>query len=265
VPIHPTALVDRRATIDPTAEIGPYVVIDGPVAIGARTRVMAHVVLLGRTVVGDDNTIHPGAVLGDSPQDLKYSDAPTGVRIGHRNVIREHVVVRGTAPETSTTIGDDRFLMSNAHVAHSCVIGDHVIVASGALLAGHVTVGDHAFVSGNCVVRSSRASGDWRSCAGSRASRDVPPFAILDGTHGAGRQSGGPAARRLRRRPGAHAGARVPDPLRCPDQPPDGHGAGGVRVPFPGRGRAPRIHPRGEARGRDGPAARRGSGGGRRR
>src|SRR5262249_10820119 len=58
VPIHPTALVDRRATIDPTADLGPYVVVDGPVEIGPRTRVMAHVFLTGRTVIGADNVIH---------------------------------------------------------------------------------------------------------------------------------------------------------------------------------------------------------------
>jgi UDP-N-acetylglucosamine acyltransferase len=185
VPIHPTALVDRRATIDPTADIGPYVVVDGPVEIGARTRVMAHAVLLGRTVVGDDNVIHPGAVLGDAPQDLKYADAPAGVRIGHRNVIREHVVVhRGTGAQTWTVVGDDGFLMSNAHVAHNCVVGNHVILASGALLAGHVTVGDDAFVSGNCVVHQNTRVGRLSIMRGlSRASRDVPPFCLMDGTH----------------------------------------------------------------------------------
>lgn len=185
MPIHPTALVDRHATIDPTADIGPYVVLDGPVEVGARTRVMAHAVLLGRTVVGDDTVVHPGAVLGDAPQDLKYVDAPTGVRIGHRNVIREHVQVhRGTAPDTWTIVGDDCFLMANAHVAHNCVVGSHVIVASGALLAGHVTVGDGAFVSGNCVVHQYTRIGRLAIMRGlSRASRDVPPFSILDGTH----------------------------------------------------------------------------------
>ncbi len=185
MPIHPTAVVDSRATIHPSAEVGPFVVIDGPVEVGPRTRVMAHAVLLGRTVLGDDNVVHPGAVLGGAPQDLKYTDAPTGVRIGHRNVFREHAIVnRGTAADTWTTIGDDGYLMSNAHVAHNCVVGDGVILASGALLAGHVTVGDHAFVSGNCVVHQFTRVGRLSIMRGlSRASRDVPPFAILDGTH----------------------------------------------------------------------------------
>ena len=185
MPIHPTALVDRHATIDPTADIGPYVVIDGPVEVGARTRVMAHVVLLGRTVIGADDVIHPGAVIGDAPQDLKYAGAPTGVRIGDRNVIREHAEIhRGTAPDSWTTVGDDNFLMTSAHVAHNCVVGNQVILATGAMLGGHVTVGDQAFVSGNCVVHQFVRVGRLSIMRGlSRASRDVPPFAILDGTH----------------------------------------------------------------------------------
>jgi UDP-N-acetylglucosamine acyltransferase len=185
VPIHPTALVDRRATIDPTADIGPYVVVDGPVEIGPRTRVMAHAFLTGRTVVGADNVIHPCAVIGHEPQDVKYADAPTGLRIGDRNVLREHVEVhRATEPETWTILGDDNYLMSRSHVAHNCTVGHRTVIASGALIAGHVTIGDQAFVSGNCVVHQHTRVGRLAILRGlSRASRDVPPFCIMDGTH----------------------------------------------------------------------------------
>jgi UDP-N-acetylglucosamine acyltransferase len=47
--IHPTALVDSRAEIHPETEIGPYVIIDGPVRIGRSTRVMAYAHLTGWT------------------------------------------------------------------------------------------------------------------------------------------------------------------------------------------------------------------------
>jgi len=185
VPIHPTALIDRAAEIDPSAEIGPYVVIDGPVRIGSRTRVMAGAYLTGRTELGADNVVHPGAVLGHEPQDLGYSGALTGLRIGDRNVFREHTEVhRATQPETWTEIGDDNFLMSQAHVGHNCRLGRQVIIATGALLGGHVVVEDQAFISGNCVVHQHCRIGRLAIMRGlSRASRDVPPFAIMDGTH----------------------------------------------------------------------------------
>lgn len=183
--IHSTALIDARAELDPTADIGPYVVIDGPVHIGPRTRVMAHAYLTGDTRIGADNVIHPGAVIGHEPQDLAYRDAPTGVRIGDRNVFREHTEIhRGTQPETFTTLGNDIYMMSHAHVAHNCSIADRVILASGALLAGHVSAGEGAFISGNCVVHQYARVGRLVIMRGlARVSKDVPPFTIADGTN----------------------------------------------------------------------------------
>jgi len=185
MPIHSTAIVDARAEIHPDADIGPYVVIDGAVRIGARTRVAAHATLTGWTTVGADNVIHAHAAIGDAPQDLAYEGAESYVRIGERNVIREHTQIhRGTKPGSATTIGNDNFLMTMAHVGHNCAIGHRVIMATGATLGGYVTVEDQTFISGNCVVHQFVRIGRLALLRGlSRTSRDVPPFCIMDGTH----------------------------------------------------------------------------------
>jgi UDP-N-acetylglucosamine acyltransferase len=183
--IHSTAVVDPAAEVHPEAEIGPYVVIDGHVRVGPRTRVIASAYLTGWTEIGADNVIHPGVVLGGEPQDLKFAGAKTYLRIGNRNTFREHSQVhRGTTPGSATVLGDDNYLMQNAHVAHNCSIGDRVIIAGGALVAGYVEVADLAFVSGNCVVHQHVRIGRLAVLRGlSRTSRDVPPFCIMDGTH----------------------------------------------------------------------------------
>jgi UDP-N-acetylglucosamine acyltransferase len=183
--INPTAVIDTRAEIHPEAEIGPYVIIDGPVKIGRGTRVMAHSYLTGWTEIGEDNTIHMGAVIGHEPQDLDYEGGETYLRIGHRNTIREHAQIhRGTKPGSSTIIGDDNFIMNQAHIAHNCEIGNHIVIAGGALLAGYVGVEDRAFISGNCVVHQFVRIGKFALLRGlSRTSRDVPPYCIMDGTH----------------------------------------------------------------------------------
>jgi UDP-N-acetylglucosamine acyltransferase len=185
VPIHPSAIIDPRAELDASVDVGPHVVVDGPVRIGPRTRIMAGAYLTGRTTIGADNVFHPGAVIGHEPQDLAYDGGDTGLRIGDRNVFREHVEVhRATQAGTSTEIGDDNYLMSHAHVGHNCRLASHVIVASGAMLGGHVQVDDRAFISGNCVVHQHIRIGRLAIMRGlSRTSRDVPPFVILDGTH----------------------------------------------------------------------------------
>jgi UDP-N-acetylglucosamine acyltransferase len=185
MPIHPTAMVDSRAEIHADAEIGPYVVIDGPVRVGRRTRVLAHATLMGWTQIGADNVIHMGAVIGDTPQDLGFTGAESYLRIGDRNTIREHVQIhRGTKPGSATVIGNDNYLMTNAHVAHNCQIGNQVIIATGGTLGGYVEIEDQVFVSGNCVVHQFVRIGRLAILRGlSRTSRDVPPFCVMDGTH----------------------------------------------------------------------------------
>jgi len=185
MPIHPTAIVDARAVLADDVTIGPYVVIEGPVRLGPRTRVLAHATVVGDTTLGADNVVYPGAHIGHPPQDLAYVDAASGVRIGDRNVFRENSVVhRGTQAGTFTVVGSDGFFMTNAHVAHNCRVADHVILATGATLAGHVEVGEGAFISGNCVVHQFVRVGRLAIMRGlSRTSRDVPPFALMDDTH----------------------------------------------------------------------------------
>jgi UDP-N-acetylglucosamine acyltransferase len=185
MPIHPTAIIDSHADIHPDADIGPYVVIDGPVRIGRGSRVLAHAVLTGWTEIGEDNVIHMGTVIGHEPQDLTYTGTQTFLRIGHRNIIREHSQMhRGTVEGSATIIGNDNYFMHHSHVAHNCHIGNNTIIAGGALLAGYVQVEDRAFVSGNCVVHQFVRIGTLAMLRGlSRTSRDVPPFCIMDGTH----------------------------------------------------------------------------------
>jgi UDP-N-acetylglucosamine acyltransferase len=183
--IHPTAVIDPRAEIHCEAEIGPYVIIEGEVRIGRGTRIMAHAYLTGWTEIGEDNSIHMGAVIGHEPQDKEYKGDKSYLRIGHRNIIREHVQIhRGTKSESSTIIGNENFFMNHAHIAHNCKVGNGVVIAGGALLAGYVQVEDGAFISGNCVVHQFVRIGKLAMLRGlSRTSRDVPPFCIMDDTH----------------------------------------------------------------------------------
>jgi len=178
--IHPTAIVHPKAKLDSTVQVGPYAVIDEGVELGANCVVGPHVYLTGLTTIGRGNRFHAGCVIGDAPQDLKYKNEPTRLRIGDDNVFREHFTVhRSTQPESETVIGSHNFLMASAHAAHNCVIGNHVIMANGALLGGHVEVQDHAFISGNCVVHQFTRVGMLSMMQGGSAiSQDLPPFTV---------------------------------------------------------------------------------------
>jgi UDP-N-acetylglucosamine acyltransferase len=183
--IHPSAVVGPEVELASGVEIGPFCLLDGKIKIGPRTRLIGHVTIFGETEIGADNVIHPNAVIGDEPQDLAYTGVPRRVRIGDRNVFREGSTVhRGCEKGDITLVGNDNFVMQNAHIAHDCRIGSNIIIGGGTLLAGWVQVGDRALVSGNCVVHQFTRIGRLAlTRGGCRMSRDIPPFCIVDGDH----------------------------------------------------------------------------------
>jgi UDP-N-acetylglucosamine acyltransferase len=183
--IHPSAVIGADVKLAPGVEVGPFCLLEGRIKIGARTRLIGHVTILGDTEIGADNVLHPTAVIGDEPQDLAYTGSLRRVRVGDRNVFREGSTVhRGSEQGEITIVGDDNFVMHNAHIAHDCRIGNRIIVGGGTLLAGWVEVGDRALVSGNCVVHQFTRIGRLAlTRGGCRMSRDIPPFCIVDGIH----------------------------------------------------------------------------------
>lgn len=183
--IHPTAIVHRNAQVDPSAKIGPFVVIDEHVSIGARCEIGPHAYVTGWTTIGRNNRIHAGAVIGDLPQDLRFRDGKTEVIIGDENVIREHVTIhRSNKVEEPTRVGSQNLLMAHCHLGHNTVIGSSVIIANGALIAGHVTVEDRVFISGNCMLHQFVRVGTLALMqGGSGISKDLPPFTIARGNN----------------------------------------------------------------------------------
>jgi len=178
-------MIDPKAEIDSEVDIGAYVVIEGPVKIKRGTCVMAQVYLTGWTEIGEHNEIHPGAILGDKPQDKAYNGEESYLKIGDHNIIREHVQMhRGTVAGSSTLVGDHNFFMACSHVGHNCRLGDRNILANNALLGGYVEIGNSVFISGNCVVHQFVRIGDYALMRGlSGTSRDVPPYSLIDWQH----------------------------------------------------------------------------------
>jgi UDP-N-acetylglucosamine acyltransferase len=146
MPVHPTAIVDPKARLAETAEIGPYCIVGPDVEIAAGTRLMANVYVEGPTWIGEENIFYPYSTVGVAPQDLKYKGEIAETRVGARNKIREFVTIhRGTqGGGLVTRIGDDNLLMAYVHVAHDSQVGNGAILGHGVTLAGHVTVCDYA-------------------------------------------------------------------------------------------------------------------------
>lgn len=179
MPIHPTAIVDPLARVAESADIGPYSILGAEVAIGARTRLIAHVYMEGPMWIGEDNLFYPYSTIGVASQDLKYKGERSETRIGHRNKIREFVTIhRGTqGGGLVTRIGDDNLLMAHVHVAHDAQVGDHSVLGHGATLGGHTAVGDWAVVSAFTGVHQFCRVGRHAIIGGySVITQDVMPF-----------------------------------------------------------------------------------------
>ncbi len=182
--IHPTAIIDPSAEIAASALIGPYCTIGPRVHIGQDCVLRCHVHITAMTKMGKGNEIHPYAILGGDPQDLKFHGEPTWLEMGEFNTIREHATVhRGTGNGGGVTrIGSHNLVMGNVHIAHDVVIGSHCIFANNAMLAGHVQIDDHANIGGGAGLHHFARVGYCGFVgAMSRASKDVPPFMLVEG------------------------------------------------------------------------------------
>jgi UDP-N-acetylglucosamine acyltransferase len=182
--IHPAAHIGKDTEIGEGTTIGPGVVIEDGVKIGKGNVIWATAFIGRGTTLGDGNHVHPGAVLGHVPQDVSYDPSrETFLKIGDRNVFREHVTIhRGTKPGSSTVIGSECFIMASAHIAHDCKIGNKVIMVNFAGLTGHCEVHDGAIMSGHTGIHQfSRIGRLAIMSALSVINKDLPPFFIFGG------------------------------------------------------------------------------------
>jgi UDP-N-acetylglucosamine acyltransferase len=182
--IHPSTVVEPGAAVAESARIGPCCLIGAGVRIGENVELISHVVVAGRTTVGDGTRIFPFASIGHQPQDLKYRGEDSALVIGKNNTIREHVTMNpGTSGGGMTTrVGDGCLFMASAHVAHDCTIGNHVIMANNATLAGHVVLGDYAFLGGLSAVHQFVRIGQHVMVGGlTGVERDVIPYGSVMG------------------------------------------------------------------------------------
>ena len=181
--IAPTARIDPGATIGPQVRIGDFCVIENDVVIGAGCSLEPHVFVKRWTTLGENNEISAGTALGTDPLDKNFQGQRSYLRIGNGNKIREHYTIsRGTAPESTTEIGDENYIMTSGHIAHNCKIGNRTVIASCSLIAGYVQVEDQAFVSGGVGVHQFARIGKLAMIGGNAGvSMDAPPYFMYAG------------------------------------------------------------------------------------
>jgi UDP-N-acetylglucosamine acyltransferase len=181
-------VIEDGAQIDPSAVIGPFCLVGSDVTIGPDVELKSHVVVKGRTVIGEGTVVFSFAVIGEIPQDLKFKGEQSGLVIGKRNRIREHVTMNaGTEGGGGMTkIGDDCLFMAGCHIAHDAIIGDRVIIVNSAAIAGHCILEDDVIVGGLSGIHQFVRIGRGAIVgAVTMVTNDVIPYGLVQAPRGA--------------------------------------------------------------------------------
>jgi len=182
--IHPSAVISKKAEIHETTHIGPFCIIGDGVKIGENNNLISHVSIIGETTIENSNIFYPFCSIGSEPQDLKFNNEKSYLKIGSSNKFRENVTVN---PGTSggglnTIIGDNCLFMVGAHIAHDCKIKSNVILANNATLAGHVEIDHNAILGGNSAIHQFVRIGKYAMIGGmSGVEKDIIPYGLYTG------------------------------------------------------------------------------------
>jgi UDP-3-O-[3-hydroxymyristoyl] glucosamine N-acyltransferase len=163
--IHPSAVVDAAAQIDPSAHIGPYCIVGAGAQVGPRVQVGPHCIigaeaslaadvqLVARVTLGPGVRIaercilHPGVVVGsdgfgyarEGPAWVKVPQLGS-VRVGQDVEIGSNTTIdRGALGDT--VIEEGVKLDNQIQIAHNVVVGAHTAIAACVGIAGSTRIG----------------------------------------------------------------------------------------------------------------------------
>lgn len=181
--VHTTSIISQGAIIGDGTCIGPYSIIGPNVVLGKNNKIGPHVVIEGKTTIGDENIIYQFASVGSAPQDQKWKGQETELVIGDKNQIREYVTLQpATLPGGKTHIGNNNLFMASSHIAHDVIVGNNCWFANSACVAGHAIIGNGVIMGGLSGIHQHVNVGDLAFiAAGAMVAQDIPPFCMAQG------------------------------------------------------------------------------------
>lgn len=185
--IHPTAIVEEGASLGEGVSVGAFAYVGAEVTLGDGCRIHQRATVTGRTELGANVEVFPGAVIGTAPQILNFKDDGTSrLVIGASTVIREHVTIHGGSPAHGglTKVGENCLFMVGVHIAHDCIVGDKCVFANNVALGGHIVVADQVWMGGLAAVHQFCRIGQHAFVGGGAiVVADVIPYGSVIGNH----------------------------------------------------------------------------------
>ncbi len=182
--VDPTARLGPGVTLGSDVSIGPYVVLERAVRIGARSRLGPGVVVGDAVTIGDDCVLGPhvvchagtqignrvilkaGAVIGGAGFGY-VSGADGHLRIPHigRCVLEDDVEIgsgtcldRGSIDDTS--IGQGTKIDNLVQIGHNVRVGRRCLIMACVGIAGSVRIGDDVIIAGHTGIADHLTIGD---------------------------------------------------------------------------------------------------------
>jgi UDP-3-O-[3-hydroxymyristoyl] glucosamine N-acyltransferase len=171
--VHPTAIVHPTARIGRGAHIGPYVVVDEHVEIGARVVLLAHVVIYRGVKIGDNFFAHAHSVVRENCRIGDNVLLQNGVVVGadgfgfakthdgrwHKipqpapAVIEDDVEVQANSCIDRASVGQTRIgrgvkIDNLVQVGHGSQVGEDALLCSQVGLGGSSEIGKRVILTG---------------------------------------------------------------------------------------------------------------------
>ena len=157
--IHPTAIIEKGASICEGVSIGAHCFIGKDVSIGYNTIILPNVSIYGKVTIGENCYLKPGVVIGGPGFGFEYDDDGTPLQFPHigKVIIGDNVYIGANstidrATIDATIIGDNVKIDNLVHIAHNCIVEKNAFVIAGTILSGGVTIGEKCWISPNSTI-----------------------------------------------------------------------------------------------------------------
>jgi UDP-3-O-[3-hydroxymyristoyl] glucosamine N-acyltransferase len=205
--IHPSAVIDRTATVADNVWIGACAVIGPGAEIGAGVHIHPNVTIYDSVKVGAGSVIHSGAVIRErsilgerviiqnnvvvgcdgfgyaKDEERHWLKIPQAGRV----VIEDDVEIGAGTTIDRPSVGETRIgrgtkIDNLVQVGHSCSIGEDTLLCAQVGLAGSSHIGDRVLLAGQAGVAGHLKIGDDAVItAKSATSHDVPAGKVISG------------------------------------------------------------------------------------
>ena len=204
--VHPSAVVHERASVDPSAYVGPLCVVDEGAVISANAILEAHVyvgknVFIGEGTVIEPNAsiyhnvtlkkrclIHAGASLGCEGFGF-YNDKEGLIKIPQVGglFVEDDVEIGALTSIDRGTIGDTHIgsgtkIGDCVHIGHNAKIGSNCIIVAMTGIAGSAVIEDNVIMAAQSGVKDHVKVGRGTIVAAkSGVTKDIPPGMMVSG------------------------------------------------------------------------------------